>query len=95
LSGQTIPGKGGYSGRSIDLDVRYKIDSDTYDDIEKAYPYTISKSFPYFLCLDDEQHKISANMYYFYAATPEPLSKLQSSTYAYKYSYKFPFIERF
>lgn len=93
-SGQTIPGAGGYYGRTFDADVRHKIESDVYDDMDKAAPY-IMRSFPYFLCLDDEQHKLPANMYYFYAATVEPITKLQSSTYKFLYSYKFEFQERF
>jgi hypothetical protein len=95
LSGQVIPGAGGYSGRSIDLDVRYKIDAEIYDDIEKAYNRTIMRSYPYFILLDDEQHKLPINMYRFYGNTREPLSKLQSSTYRFLYSYKFDFIEAF
>jgi hypothetical protein len=94
LSGQTIPGAGGVFGRRVDLDVRYKIDAEIYDDIEKALPQ-IMRSYPYFLCLDDEQHKIPENMYYFYAATDTPISMLQSSSYRFLYSYKFAFYERF
>ena len=94
LSGQVIPGAGGYFGRSVDLDVRYKIDDDVYNDIYAAYPY-IMRNYPYFLLLDDEQHKLPANMLRFYAGTKEPIGKLQSSTYRYLYSYKFQFQERF
>jgi hypothetical protein len=94
LSGQIIPGAGGYSGRSIDLDVRYKIDSDVYADIERAYNY-IMRSYPYFLLLDCEQHKVPVNMERFYACTNEPISKLQSSTYKFLYSYRFEFQECF
>lgn len=95
LSGQTIPGAGGYYGRRIDLDVRYKIDKDVYNDIESAYCTQIMKEYPYFLLLDDEQHKVPLNMLRFYAATDKPLSLLQSSTYKFLYSYKFSFWERF
>ena len=95
LSGQTIPGAGGYCGRRIELDVRYKIDEDVYNDIESAYCNQIMKEYPYFLLLDDEQHKVPPNMLRFYAATDKPLSLLQSSTYKFLYSYKFSFWERF
>ena len=94
LSGQVIPGAGGVYGRRIDLDVRYKMDADIYDDIEKALPQ-IMRSYPYFLKLDDEQHKVPENMLYFYASTDMPISMLQSSTYRFLYSYKFAFYERF
>ena len=95
MSGQVIPGAGGYCGRSIDLDVRYKIDSDVYNDIASAYCSQIGKGYPYFLLLDDEQHKVPSNMLHFYATTDKPLSKLQSSTYEFLYSYKFQFQEAF
>ncbi|MEA1980019.1 MAG: hypothetical protein U9N54_03485 [candidate division Zixibacteria bacterium] len=94
-SGAVIPGLGGFSGRSIDLDVRYKIDEDVYDDIEFAYSSQIMRGFPFFLQLNDEQHKLSANMFYFYGRTTEPITKLQSSTYKFLYSYKFMFLEAF
>lgn len=94
LSGQVIPGAGGYYGRTADLDVRYKIDSDIYNDFELAYFY-IMKEYPYFLMFDDEQHKMPTNMYRMYMKTNKPLTKLQSSTYAFLYSYKFKFSEAF
>lgn len=95
LSGQVIPGAGGYYGRRFEADVRYKIDSDVYNDIEAAYRTQIMKGFPYFLLLDDELHKLPENMRRFYAATEKPLSMLQSASYRYLYSYKFGFQERF
>lgn len=95
LSGQVIPGAGGYSGRRFVATVSYKIDEDVYDDIQLAYPGQIQKGFPYFLLLDDEQHKLPADMELFYAATDVPLSLLQSSVYDFLYSYKFNFYERF
>lgn len=95
LSGQVIPGAGGYSGRRFEADVRYKIDEDVYEDIATAYNDQISKGFPYFLLLDDEQHKVPASMLHFYATTKQPLSLLQSSTYKFLYSYKFSFMEAF
>lgn len=95
LSGQVIAGAGGYCGRSIDLDVRYKIDETVYNDILAAYCTQISKEFPYFILLDDEQHKVPASMLHFYAQTDKPISKLQSSSYQFLYSYKFKFQECF
>ena len=94
-SGQIIPGAGGFSGRNFDADIRYKIDRDVYADIESAFNGQISRSFPYFLLTDDEQHKLPENMLRFYASTDRPLSKLQSSTYKFLYSYRFQFQERF
>ena len=95
LSGQVIAGAGGYCGRSVDLDVRYKIDLAVYNDILAAYCSQISKEYPYFLLLDDEQHKLPTSILHFYAQTDKPISKLQSSTYKFLYSYKFQFQECF
>lgn len=95
LSGQTIPGAGGYYGRRFVADVRYKFTEEIYNDLETAYQTQIQKSFPYFLLLDDEQHKVPDTMLHFYAATDKPLSLLQSSSYKFLYSYKFNFEERF
>lgn len=95
LSGQVIAGAGGYCGRTIDVDVRYKIDEDIYNDIETAFCSQISREYPYFLMFDDEQHKVPDNMLHFYASTDKPISKLQSSSYKFLYSYKFKFEEAF
>lgn len=95
LSGQVIPGAGGYYGRRFVADIRYKFDEDVYNDLETAYQTQIQRSFPYFLLLDDEQHKVPDTMLHFYAATDKPLSLLQSSSYKFLYSYKFNFEERF
>jgi hypothetical protein len=95
LSGQTIPGAGGYNGRRFDADVRYEIDATIYADILAAYTSQIMKAFPYFIYTHDEQHKLPATMLHFYAATDKPLTMLQSSTYKFLYSYKFQFYERF
>lgn len=95
LSGQVIPGAGGYTGRRIDLDVRYKIDEDVYDDIQSAYQGQISKNYPFFLLLDDEQHKLPATIQHFYARLKDTDMLLQSSTYKFLYSYKWQFYEAF
>jgi len=92
-SGQIIPGAGGYSGRRAEMDVRYKIDDDVYDDINDAYATQISKGFPFFILFDDEQHKLPTSMLHFYATAPIEL--LQSSSYRFLYSYKFSFMESF
>jgi len=95
LSGQTIRGAGGYYGRRFVADIRYKFDEDVYNDLETAYQTQIQRSYPYFILLDDEQHKVPDTMLHFYAASDKPLSLLQSSSYKFLYSYKFNFEERF
>jgi len=95
LSGQVIPGAGGYYGRRFVADIRYKFDEDVYNDLETAYQTQIQRSYPYFILLDDEQHKVPDTMLHFYASSDKPLSLLQSSSYRFLYSYKFNFEERF
>lgn len=95
LSGQVIPGAGGYYGRRFVADIRYKFDEDVYNDLETAYQTQIQRSYPYFILLDDEQHKVPDTMLHFYASSDKPLSLLQSSSYKFLYSYKFNFKERF
>lgn len=95
LSGQIIPGAGGFAGFRFEADVRYKIDSDVYNDIILAYNTQIMRGFPYFINTNDEQHKLPPEMLYFYAATTEPLGIFQSSTYKFLYSKKFSFQEKF
>lgn len=91
-SGQVIEGAGGYTGRRIDVDFRYKITSDIYDDITAAYPTQLSRGYPLFIYFDKE----TARMPYtrMYAATDNELL-FQSSINRFLYSRKFSFIERF
>ena len=95
MSGQVIAGAGGYSGRRCELDVRYKIDEDIYNDMLNAYNGQISKNYPFFLLLDDEQHKFPASIQHFYGRSKDVGLLLQSSTYKFLYSYKFSFYEAF
>ena len=94
-SGDVVAGKGGYSGRRFEANVSYEIDRDVYNDIDNAYANQIAKGYPYFMLLDDEQHKIPESMLHFYARTNEPISLFQSSVYEFLYSYKFSFYESF
>lgn len=95
LSGQVIPGAGGYSGRRIDLTTPYKIDSSVYNDILSAYEKQISKNFPFFMMLDDEQHKLPTTFYRFYGRLKDTDILLQSSIYKFLYSFKWQFYEAY
>ena len=53
-SGQVIPGTGGYNGRRVSIDTRYKIDSDIWDDIEISFPL-IAKGYPWFVKFSDKE----------------------------------------
>lgn len=91
-SGQVVEGAGGFAGRRIDLDFRYKIDSDIFDDIETAYPGQISRGFPFFLYFDKETHRMPWKR--LYASTDNNLL-FQSSVNRFLYSNRFTFTERF
>jgi len=93
LAGGVIPGAGGYSGRKVDLDVRYKLTEDILEDIETAYPDQIARGFPFFMLLDDEAFKLPDNLYRFYGTAP--ISMFQSEIRQFLYSMKFQFTEAF
>ena len=95
MAGQVIPGAGGYTGRRLEADVRYKIDRNVYEDASKAYIKQISKNFPFFIMNDDEQHKLPESILRFYARMKDVDVLLQSSTYKFLYSFKFEFYEAF
>lgn len=92
LSGQPIPGAGGYSYREIDVDVRYKIDAEIISDIYAAYQCQIGKKFPLFILFDCEQHRIP--FVRLNASIDEDLV-LQSGVNRMLYSKKFSFREEF
>jgi hypothetical protein len=91
-AGQVIAGAGGYSGRRIDLDFRYKIDRDIFQDIQDSYASQISKGFPFFLYFDKETGRMPWTR--LYASTDNNLL-FQSSVNRFLYSRKFAFTERF
>jgi hypothetical protein len=91
-AGQVIAGAGGYSGRRIDLDFRYKIDRDIFQDIQDAYASQVSKGFPFFLYFDKETGRMPWTR--LYASTDNNLL-FQSSVNRFLYSRRFAFTERF
>ena len=92
LSGQVVPGAGGYSGREISLDYRYKIDRDIYQDFQDAYSSQVSRGFPFFLYFDKETHRMPYER--LYADTDNNLL-FQSSVNFFKYSRRFKYMEAF
>lgn len=93
LSGQVIPGTGGYNYKQISLDVRYKIDGPAIIEIEKGFREQIGRGYPFFVCFDDEERRL-----YFlprlYCTDNNPLS-FESSINFYLFSRKFVFEECF
>lgn len=92
LSGQVIPGAGGYQRRRIDVDFRYKINQAIFRDIEQAYSQQLSRGFPLFILFDQEAHRIPWTR--LYAQTDHQLL-FQSSANSFRYSRRFVFRECF
>ena len=91
-SGQVVEGAGGVSGRTIQLDFRYKFTQDIFDDIEAAYEGQISRGFPFFLYFDKETHRMPWER--LYASSDQELV-FQSSVNRFLYSRRMTFTERF
>ena len=92
VGGQVQPGAGGYSGKKLNLDSRYKINQDIYNDFAAAYAGQISKLFPFFINFADE-FKIPYT--YFYGGFAKELLTFQGTVYKFLYSRRFDFMERF
>jgi len=92
VSGQRLPGAGGYAYREIDVDVRYGLGQEFLDEVEKAYPCQLSRGYPLFLLFDCESHRIP--FLRFYGATDEDLV-FQSGVNRMLYSKRFSFREAF
>ncbi|MDR0374415.1 MAG: hypothetical protein LBH85_01645 [Treponema sp.] len=58
LSGQVIPGAGGYAYRTVSVDTRYKINNAALSQIEAAYNGQIGLGYPYFLLFDKESRRL-------------------------------------
>ena len=92
-AGGVIPGAGGYYGKRIAIDARYKIDSDIVNDFENAYEY-ISKGYPFFMKFTTKE-QVRIPFTRLYASTDDPNILLQSSVNRFLYSKQFDFYERF
>jgi len=93
LSGQVIPGAGGYNYRTVSLDCRYKITEGIMGEIIKGYE-AAGAGFPYFIDFADESYKLPFSK--FYAVEGKQLDMtFQGGVRRYLYSKKFDFEERF
>ena len=63
LSGQVIPGAGGYNYRTLSLDSRYKTGPEAFAEIEAGYN-AIGAGYPFFIELDTEYYKLPFNRFY-------------------------------
>ena len=94
LSGQVIPGSGGYSYRSVGLDSRYKLGQSFFDEVDAAYQNQIGRGFPFFILFDCETSRLPFDRLY---ANDKNQTKwaFEGSIRQMLYSFKFNFIERF
>ena len=94
LSGQVIPGAGGYTYWRMSLDTRYKIGREAMDEIIAGYRFQIGKSFPFFIEFEEEQNRLP--IYRMYATdTNQSQFSFESSTIFYLFSRRFIFEEAF
>lgn len=90
-SGQIVPGAGGYSGRRISLDFRYKFTQAIIEDIQAAYAAQLSRGYPLFIWFDKESRMPWTRMY----GGTDPDYLFQSSINRYLYSKRLEFVERY
>jgi len=93
LSGQAIPGAGGYNYKTLSLDSRYKIDALAMNEIIRGRE-SIGKGHPFFIDLSDEAYKLPFNKLYANERNQRQMS-FESGVRRFLYSRRFEFEERF
>jgi hypothetical protein len=93
LSGQIIPGRGGYNYRVLSLDSRYKITEEAIAEIVAGYTY-IGMGYPFFIDLTQESYKLPYSRLYANERNQRTMS-FEGGIAKYRYSRKWDFEERF
>jgi len=93
LSGQTIPGLGGYNYRTLSLDSRYKIGELAMNEIQEGYN-AIGAGYPFFIDLTDESYKLPFTKLYAAERSQRQMS-FEGGINKYSYSRRWQFEERF
>ena len=93
LSGQVIPGAGGYNYRSVSLDSRYKIGAAAMGEIKSGYKH-IGMGYPFFIDLSDESYKLPFSKLYAAERNQRQMS-FEGGIRRFLYSRRFEFEERF
>ncbi|MDR3342563.1 MAG: hypothetical protein LBT14_07225 [Treponema sp.] len=93
LSGQVIPGRGGYNYRTLSLDSRYKIGPEAMSEIIAGYKY-IGMGYPFFLSFEKETYKLPYSRLYAGEKNQRAMS-FEGGIEQYLYSRKWDFEERF
>jgi len=93
LSGQVIPGAGGYNYKTVSLDSRYKIDAFAMGEIIDGHQ-AIGKGHPFFIDLSDEAYKLPFDKLYAIERNQRQMG-FESGVRRFLYSRRFEFEERF
>jgi len=93
LSGQVVPGLGGYAYRTLSLDSRYKIGREAMSEIEAGYRY-IGMGYPFFIDLADEAYKLPFDKLYATDTRQQSLG-FESGVRRFLYSRRWEFRECF
>ena len=93
LSGQAIPGAGGYNYRAVSLDSRYKIGELAMNEIKSGYKYT-GMGYPFFIDLSVESYKLPFSRLYACERNQRQMS-FEGGIRRFLYSRRFEFEERF
>jgi hypothetical protein len=95
LSGQVIPGTGGYRFRRVSVDTRYKIGHEAMDEIIEGRE-TIARGYPFFISFDEEYEHDRLPFRRLYAADTEQQNiSFESSVTRFLFSRRFVFEEAF
>lgn len=92
LSGQVVLGAGGVTGREIQVDVKYKVDSEDFATIEAGQREQFGTGLPIFILFDKEFHRMPWERMY---ASTETEMIFQSSVNQMLYGRQFKFREAF
>lgn len=93
VSGQVVPGAGGITGRQINVEVTYKIDSAAFSVIEQAHSGAYGQGFPVFVYFEKEGHRFPWER--MYATNKISEMVFQSSVNRFLYSRQFFFKEAY
>ena len=93
LSGQIMPGAGGYNYKILSLDSRYKLDRTAFNEIEAGYRQ-IGNGYPFFIDLSDEEYKLPYNFLYATEKNQRQMS-FESGVRKFLYSRRWDFEEAF
>lgn len=94
LSGQRVPGVGGYNFRTLSLDTRYKIKDAEMAEIQAAYNTQIGPGLPLFIVFDTEARRIPFGRFYGIDTANSKFS-FEGGINRYAFSRKFNFEECF